>query len=408
MPSTDTVVIGGGQAGIAMSAMLTRRGEDHVVLERSTIASAWRSRWDSFTLVTPNWTIRLPGGEYDGPDPDGFLPRDEVVAHIERYASSFGAPVRTGIGASEVTESPTGGYRVATSDGPYDAKSVVVATGTFQQPRRPNLGAFPTGVLDLHSSDYRNPDLLPPGAILVIGSGQSGCQIAEELHEAGRRVFLAVGTAKRVPRRYRSRDVFRWVQANGLFDRPVEALERPEERFEANAHASGKRGGHTINLHQFARDGIGLVGRLVAVDGPRIRLAPDLHANLRAADEFADGMRRGLDKLIAEKGMDVPAPDPADDYAGADGFDQPQRTELDLAAEGIATVIWSAGYAWDFSWVRPARLGDRGYPSQRADYADSRGVYFLGMHFLHRQKSGLLYGVGDEAAAIADHIAGHA
>ncbi|HEU0235732.1 MAG TPA: NAD(P)/FAD-dependent oxidoreductase [Candidatus Limnocylindrales bacterium] len=407
MHKPDVVVIGGGQAGLAASAMLIEHGVDHVVLERDSIASRWRQRWNSFTLVTPNWTVRLPRGEYDGSDPDGFLPRDEIVAHLEQYAERIGAPVVTGIDVTEVT-ARNGGYRIATSDGPYDARAVIVATGTFQRPKRPPIGQPGLGILDLHSSDYRSPDELPPGGVLVVGNGQSGAQIAEELHEAGRRVVLSVGRATRAPRRYRGRDVFRWLEAIGLLDRPVEALDSPAERFAANPHVSGKRGGHTLNLHRFARDGIRLTGRLTGIEGSVVRFAPDLAANLAASDEFANGLRSGLDEFIVKAGIDAPPPDPADDYDGRDGFDQPETLELDLAAEGIGTILWSAGYAWDFSWVRPARLDEYGYPIQRADYADSRGLYFLGLHFLHRQKSGIFYGVGDEARAIAAHIAGHA
>jgi putative flavoprotein involved in K+ transport len=405
MPSPDVVVIGGGQAGLAASATLTKEGIDHVVLERDRIATRWRQRWDSFTLVTPNWTIKLPGAEYDGPEPDGFLPRDEVVAHLERYAARTGAPVVTGVDATEVS-ARDGGYRVETNVGPYDARAVIVATGTFQRPKRPATAHVGSGILDLHSSDYRHPDQLPPGGVLVVGTGQSGCQIAEELHEAGRSVVLSVGRAKRAPRRYRGRDLFRWLEAIGLFQRPVAALDSPAERFEANPHVSGKAGGRTLNLHRFARDGIRLVGRLSGIDGHSARFEPDLHANLRSSDEFAKGLREGIDKYVAATGSDVPPADPADDYDGTDGLDQPEPRGLDLGAHGITTVLWSAGYAWDFSWVRPARLDDWGYPIQRADYADSNGLYFLGLHFLHSQKSALFYGVGDEAAAIAAHVAG--
>ena len=407
MASTDVLVIGGGQAGLAASAMLSRGGIDHVVLEREAVGGGWHRRWDSFTLVTPNWTVRLPGAEYDGPEPDGFMPRDEVVAHLDRYAERTGAPVVTGVEATEVTEHD-GRYRIATTDGPYDARAVIVATGSFQRPKRPPIGSPAPDILDLHSSDYRNPDQLPPGGVLVVGSGQSGAQIAEELNEAGRPVTLAVGRAGRAPRRYRGRDAFRWLEAIGFMGRPKEALDSPAERFAANPHVSGKRGGHTLNLHRFAHDGIRLTGRLTGIDGRTVRFASDLTANLTSADQFATGLREGLDTFIAEAGVDAPPADPADDYEGRDGFDQPAIAELDLVAEGIGTILWSAGYARDFSWVKPARLDEYGYPIQRADYADSRGLYFLGLHFLHTQKSGLLYGVGDEAAAIAAHIAGRA
>lgn len=403
--SSDVVVVGGGQAGLAASAMLARKGIDHVVLERDTVASRWRGRWDSFTLVTPNWTVRLPGGEYDGPEPDGFLPRDEIVAHLERYAQSFGAPVSTGIEVTEVTERPIGGYRVTTGDGAYDARAVVIATGTFQQPIRPSAGRLDPTVFEITSSAYRNPDQLPDGGVVVVGSAQTGCQIAEELQEAGRHVYLSVSRAGRVPRRYRRRDLFRWFETIGFFQRPVEALDDPAERLAPNPHASGKRGGHTINLHRFARDGITLVGRLTGIDGTTARFAPDLHDNLAKADTFAGEVRGLIDGFIARNGLEPEPDDDSDEYDGRDGFDQPILAELDLRAADVGSVIWACGFTRDFSWVKPAHFDAWNYPIQRRDYADSNGLYFLGLHFLHSQKSGLLYGVGDEAAAIADHIA---
>ena len=408
MRSVDALIIGGGQAGLATSFLLTRGGIDHLVLERDSIAARWRSRWDSFTLVTPNWMTRLPGGEYGGPEPDGFMPRDEVVAHLERYADSFGAPLRLGTDARAVVRH-NGGYRVETNTGLIDARAVVVASGSFQRPRRPSLGSLPAGVLDLHSNDYRNPEQLPAGAVLVVGSGQSGAQLAEELHEAGRRVFLSVSRAPRLPRRYRGRDITRWLADMGAIGKPADELEDPRERFAANAHASGKRGGHTINLHRFARDGISLLGKVHAVSDGIVTLAGDLDENLARADKTADQIRRAVDAYVAERGIDAPPPDEhnSDDYDGDDGFRQPPRGEIDLAGEGVSTVIWSAGYAWDFSWVSPAELDEFGYPVQRRGVTKQPGLYFLGLNYLYLPTSGLLYGVGDDARHVAEHIDGY-
>ncbi|HUG48241.1 MAG TPA: NAD(P)-binding domain-containing protein [Candidatus Limnocylindria bacterium] len=408
MRPTAVVVIGGGQAGLAISHLLTLDGIDHVVLERDSVGAAWRSRWDSFTLVTPNWTVRLPGAAYGGTDPDGFMPRDEIVAHLQRYAASFGAPVRTGVTATEVTAIADGGYRVETTAGPLDARAVVVATGTFQTPRRPALGSLPEGVLDLHSSAYRNPGALPPGAVLVVGSGQSGAQIAEELLEAGRRVFLSVSRAPRIPRRYRGRDLARWFETMG-FVRTVDQLDSPAERFSANAHVSGKRGGHTLNLHRFARDGMTLLGRVAEIHGGTISLVDDLHANLARADASAAEIRHVVDGFVAQAGIDAPTPDDenSDDYAGDDGFHQPRIDRIDLASEQVTSVIWSAGYGFDFSWVRPVALDETGYPVHRRGVTSSPGLYFLGLHFLYTMKSGLLWGVGDDAEYLAGEIRLH-
>jgi len=402
---TDVIVIGGGQAGLAARAMLAQRGIDHVVLEKDSVASKWRERWDSFTLVTPNWTVKLPGATYDGPEPDGFLPRDELIAHLERYAALPGGEVLTGVSATEVASSPGGGFRVETSQGPFEARNVIVATGTFQQPKRPEVGTLAPGILELHSSAYTNPTDLPPGSVLVIGSGQSGCQITEELLEFGRRVFLSTGRAGRVSRRYRGRDIFNWLETIGYFEQPLAMLPSPAARGNANPHVSGKGGGRTLNLHRMASQGVILLGRVMGFDGTRATFGDDRDANVRGSDEFSEGLRAQIDEVIAAQGIDAPDNDPADDYAGTDGFDKQEVREMDLAAEGISTVLWSAGYTYDFSWIKPATLDDTGYPVQRADYSDSSGLYFLGMHFLHWRKSGIFYGVGDEASAIADHIA---
>jgi putative flavoprotein involved in K+ transport len=310
--------------------------------------------------------------------------------------------------ATEVTQNADGGYRVETTGGPLDGRAVVVATGTFQTPRRPALGRLPEGVLDLHSSAYRNPEALPPGSVLVVGSGQSGAQIAEELLETGRRVFLSVSRAPRIPRRYRGRDLTRWFEQMG-FVRTVDQLESPAQRFSANAHVSGKRGGHTLNLHRFARDGMTLVGRVTAIDDSTISLADDRDANLANADTAAAEIRRAVDDFVAQARIDAPTADDenSDEYAGNDGFRQPSIERIDLARERVTTVIWSAGYGFDFSWVRPVAIDETGYPVHRRGVTDRPGLYFLGLHFLHTMKSGLLWGVGEDAQYLAGEIRLH-
>jgi putative flavoprotein involved in K+ transport len=311
----EAVVIGGGQAGLAISYYLTQQGRTHVVLEQATqIAPAWRhGRWDSFTLVTPNWTVRLPGFPYQGGDPDGFMPRADVVRHLEQYAASFQAPVRCGVQVTAVDPARNGqGYLVSTADdATYTAASVVVATGSFQFPKpSPFSGAVPPEILQLHSSHYRNPSALPPGAVLVVGSADSGCQIAEELNESGRRVYLCVGRAVRRPRRYRSKDSMFWAVTLGRLEQTADQLPSPSARFAPNPQLSGKYGGHTINLHQFARNGVVLLGCLIGVDGPRIALAPDLQENLANADKTSEDFRKEVDAFVRRTGMDVPAPEP--------------------------------------------------------------------------------------------------
>jgi len=356
--------------------------------------------------VTPNWQIRLPDAAYTGDQPDAFLGRDEIVAHLEAYAERSGAPVRVGIEVTEVAARGDG-YRVATSDGPIDTRIVVVAVGTHQRPKVPQLGRLAPDVLELHTADYRHPGALPPGGVLVVGNGQSGLQIAEELYLAGRAVTLSVGKTGRLARRYRGRDIFHWAEVIGFYDRIADQLASPAERFTPNPAVSGARGGHTVNLHRFARDGVRLTGRIASIDGRRITFADDLQANLAFADAVAAAFRQQIDARIRELGIDAPEPDPTntDEHDGTEGFDAPAIRELDLRAEGIATVLWASGYAWDFSWVRPARLDDWGYPLQRRGVTDSPGLYFLGLHFMHRFKSGLLLGVGEDAVYLADDIA---
>jgi putative flavoprotein involved in K+ transport len=407
MPRHDVVVIGGGQAGLATSALLTRRGIEHIVLERDRIASKWRQRWDSFTLVTPNWQIRLPGGEYAGDEPDLFLPRDTFVAHLEAYARSTEAPVREAITATEVTATDDG-YRVATSHGPIDARAVIVATGAWQRPVRPPIGDLAPDIHELHSHDYRNPGALPAGGVLVVGSGQSGAQLAEELARSGRDVVLATSSAGRLPRRYRGEDMMRWAHRIGFYDRRADALPSPKDRFAANAHLSGTNGGHTLNLHRFAHDGIRLAGRLTAIDGHHVTFADDLAPNLRAADTFAADLQTAVEDAIRDgRAPDTGSPDDLEDYPGLDGFDAAQLPALDLRSEGITTVLWSSGFRWDFSWVRPAPLDDWGYPIQRRGMTTSPGLAFVGMHFLETYKSGLLIGVGDDADHVVGHVAQH-
>jgi putative flavoprotein involved in K+ transport len=402
--SVDVLVIGAGSAGLAASYHLTQAGRDHLVVDRSRIGDGWRARWDSFTLVTPNWMSQLPGFPYDGDDPDGFMPRDDVVAYLEQYAGSFSAPVRLGIEVQRL-ERDDHGYVARMSNGELRASSVIVATGAFQRPRIPAVSTrLPASIHQIHSSHYRNPAALPAGAVVVVGSGQSGAQIAEELHESDRRVVLCVSRAGRVPRRYRGRDTTRWLVPMGFLDQRVEELEDPAQRFTANAHLSGKRGGHTINLHRCARDGVQLVGKIAGVAAGKLLFADDLHANLANADDRANTIRTRIDEFIATTKTHAPDPDPADDHDGTEGFHVPQIRELDLRSAGIATVVWATGYQPGFDWIDLDVIDERGDPMHRRGATPFAGLYFLGLHFLHKAKSGLLYGVGEDAAYLVERI----
>ena len=406
----ETVVIGGGQAGLALSYYLSQQGRPHAVLEQATqIAPAWRhGRWDSFTLVTPNWSVRLPGFPYQGDDPDGFMPRADVVRHLEQYAASFQAPVRCGVQVTAVDPAQGGqGYRVTTANGvTYAAATVVVATGSFQFPKpSPFTRALPPEILQLHSSHYRNPGAVPPGSVLVVGSADSGCQIVEELNESGRRVYLCVSRAIRRPRRYRGKDSLFWAVALGRVEQTADQLPSPSARFAPNSQLTGKDGGHTLNLHLFARNGVVLLGRLVGVDGYRMALAPDLQENLTNADRASEDFKKGVDEFVRRTGKDVPEPepDPIDEVRSDAGRHAPAA--LDLKTAGITTVIWATGYGFDYRWVHLPVFDAYGFPVQQRGVTRFTGLYFLGMNFLYNRKSGILLGVGEDAAHIAAAIA---
>ena len=399
----DTIIVGAGQGGLSTSYYLMQQGREHIILEQADqVAEAWRKRWDSFTLITPNWTIRLPGAEYQGDDPDGFMARDEVITYFEEYIEQFKMPIRFGIRMTSV-EPMEAGYLVSTDKGEFESANVVIATGFNQQPRIPPFGSnLSAEIFQLHSSVYRNPEALPAGAVLVVGSAQSGCQIAEELYQRGINVYLSVSRAGRFPRRYRGKDITRWLDEIGFSDRTVDQLPSPKAKFQASAHGTGKDGGHTINLHQFARDGVVLLGHIQSVQEDQIVLAPDLKENLANTDKIEADIIKGIDNYIEKSGQDVPI-DPLPELS--DGFQEELISELDLKSAGITSVIWATGYKFDFSLVKLPIFDEDGYPVQKRGVTGYAGLYFIGLPFLHTIKSGLLSGVGDDAAHVASSIA---
>ena len=402
--AVNTVIVGAGQAGLAVSHYLSNLSQDHLVLERANRAGeSWRNhRWDSFTLNTPRWQSRLPGVRYGEDDPDGFMPRDEVVAHFETLARRL--PIRycahaTGIERDERTAE----FVVKLEDGEQiRAHNVVVATGLYQTPKIPVLSDnFPPYIKQLHSDGYRNPHQLLPGAVLVVGSAQSGAQIAEELYESGRKVYLATGRAGRTPRRYRGKDANWWFARMGHYDRRVSELPSPKAKFSGKPHISGTNGGHTINLHQFARDGVTLLGRIEGLEGSIIRIKGDLHGNLAAADRAEAEFVKAVDDYVAATGIAVP-----EEMLPIlrDGFDQEILTELDLNAAGITNVIWATGYSFDFSIIKLPVTDTDGFPIQTRGVTAFPGLFFVGLPWLHTAKSGLIYGLSEDARYIADRI----
>jgi putative flavoprotein involved in K+ transport len=392
-----------------MSWFLREAGRDHIVLERrASLGGGWQDRWDAFRLVSPNWTASFPGAPYDGTDPDGFMPRDEIASRVANYAERIDAPVAAATEARRLTSRRDGGFRIETNDGVIEADDVVVAIGSFHVPRIPAIGAeLPARLTQLHSHDYRRESSLPPGAVLVVGSGQSGVQIAEELTEAGRQVYLSVGTAGRVPRRYRGRDIFRWLSAlarrgseYGVPLPTVDKLPDPRLRSAGNPHLSGHRGGHETNLRELAAGSLGLLGRIEAVDGERLHLAADLSANLARADRFfGERFQPLIDTFIERAGIDAP-PDDRETFV----FEPPEPSEFGLGDAGVSTVIWTTGYRLGFDWIDLPIFDEQGFPRQRRGVTDLPGLYFLGLLWQHTQASATLFGVGLDARHIAGQM----
>jgi putative flavoprotein involved in K+ transport len=407
LQSVEVVVVGGGQAGLAMSYYLTAQGRPHVVLEQGRIAESWRSkRWDSLRLVGPNRTLELPGFPYAGDDPDDFMGKDEVATHLEAYARSFDAPVGTGVRVIAVAPDPNGvGFLVRTGEGAYTAAQVIVATGALQRPFVPVLAAdLPAHIAQVVPYAYRSPAALPPGAVLVVGSGQAGCQIAEELRRAGRPVYLSIGRSWWAPRRYRGRDLALWLRTVGWFDRTVDSLPPGARTGLPNPQFTGSGGGRDLNVHTLAAEGVVLLGRLQRICDGTIALAADLAEKLAAGDEQALGMLQAIDDHIREQGLDAPRADRPDSLRPAAELARGTPAELDLDAAGVSTVIWATGYRPDLSWVQLPVLDPQGYPVQRRGVTAVPGLYVLGLDWLHSAKSGLFAGIGEDAAYLAQRI----
>ena len=391
----DVAVVGAGQAGLSVSHELQQADVAHVVLERGRVAETWRRRWDSFCLVTPNWSLRLPGHHYAGSDPDGFLVRDGVTAYLERYAGD--APVREGVEVMALRHRGDG-FILDSSDGSIAARAVVVCTGAYQRPHRPAAArSLPPDLLAIDVADYRNPAALPAGPVLVVGSGQSGCQIAEELHGAGRSVFLACGRAPWLPRRIGDRDLVWWARESGYLD---QALADPAARFAANLTATGVGGGHDLHLRTLHAQGIGLLGHFLGASGHDARFAPDLAASVAWGDERQRLFMGLVQQTVAERGL----PDPGFEPPPAFALDAPER----LSLRGFGAVVFAGGYRPDYGgWVHcPGAFDAAGFPLQRDGASTAvEGLHFVGVHFLRKRKSSLLIGVGEDAAIVARRIA---
>jgi len=398
----ETLVVGGGQAGLVMSHRLKERGLSHLVLERHRIAERWRSeRWDGLKFQFPNWSVRLPDFPFPHSDPDAFAATSDIIKFIEAYAGFVDPPIRCGVAVTRLSRRDGAGFTAETTDGTIAADNVVVATGPYQRNLVPDLpGDHP--VFQVHAADYRNPGQLPPGAVLVAGAGASGAQIAEELLRAGRRVYLSVGRHRRLPRRYRGRDLIWWL-AEMRLDQVS-----PEERGPARLGPviSGAYGGRTIDFRNFAADGMILLGHIEAAHDGVLEIAPGLAESLAGGDLAFVTFLDIVDEYVKRRSLGLPEePDARIRLANPPCVTSPLQ-RLDLGAEGITSVIWATGYGVDFGWIDIPVTDAHGEAVHRNGITDVPGLYFLGLQWLSKMNSSFLSGVGDDAAVLADHILG--
>lgn len=405
--TVEVAVVGGGQAGLSTSWFLTRDGVDHVVFEAKTTAHEWAdSRWDNFTLVTPNWHCALPGYPYDGPEPDGFMTRDEVVAWLAGYPATFDPPVREHHRVTEMVPAADGGFLLTVTSPAgvqtWYADQVVVATGGYHVPIVPTwASALDASIVQLQSAEYLNHQQLPDGAVLVVGSGQSGTQIAEDLHLEGRKVHLALGDAPRVARFYRGRDCMTWLADMGLYDTPVASYPGGlAAREKTNHYVTGRDGGRDIDLRAFAVEGMSLYGTLESGSGTTVRFQPTMTAALDSADATYNSICRDIDAHIERSGIDAPPGSPYEPV----WVPESDPTSLDLAAEGVTSVIWAIGYRPDYRWVRVGVFDGSGRPTHERGVTSAPGLYFLGLPWLHTWGSGRFLGIARDAEHVAHTI----
>lgn len=388
-------VVGGGQAGLSTSYWLSARDIDHVVFDPANPGDSWLARWDAFTLVTPNWSLDLPGHRYAGEDPDGFLPRDAIA----QYVSDFAATVEPTIVPERVVSlNRSANWHLVTEAGLWSADAVVVATGAFPYPSTPGFSAeLPDEIVQVHSQGYRNSEQLPDGATLVVGSGQSGAQIVDDLQIAGREVWFAVGSAGVAPRMYRGRDIVAWLGDMGFFESPA----TDESRHAASVMVSGRDGGKSLDLRSFGSTGVRLVGRVTGVEDSVVSFDPELPDMIRASVAVGNELTEAIDEYVEEHGIEAPDPD----WSVMHWEPTTETTKADLLQERISSVVWATGYHCDFSWVDGLSVDGRGYPSQRRGITDLPGLYFVGLNQMHTIASSLFKGVGDDAAYVVASLA---
>ncbi len=399
----DTLIIGGGQAGLAMSEHLSKQGVPHLIVERQRIAERWRSeRWDSLVANGPAWHDRFPGMTFAGIDPGSFASKDAIVAYFEAYAAQIAAPIRCGVDVAALRKKRDGGFTAETSQGVIEASNVVAATGPFQRPITPAIVPASAAIVQIHSALYRNPGQLPKGAVLVVGAGSSGAQIADELLRAGRQVYLSVGPHDRPPRRYRGKDFVWWLGVLGQWDAKAAAPGMEH----VTIAVSGAQGGHTVDFRRLAARGMTLLGRAESFKDGTMRFAADLARNIAQGDANYLSVLDAADAYVAKHGIDLPEepearrldPDP-------DCVTNPVL-ELDLAKAGIAAIVWATGYALDYGWMKLDAFDEKGRPLHERGVSNVPGLYFLGLAWLSRRASPFIWGVWHDAEYLATDIAG--
>ena len=408
LPShVDVVIVGGGQSGLSMSYYLQEQGLSHLVIEKNNLVHSWKTaRWDNFCLVTPNWQCSLPGWPYRGKDPDGFMKKDEIIDYLDGFVKHVNAPTLAGVKVSQVLPLLESGFEIQTSEGMLTAGQVVVASGAYHQPVIPRMSErLPAHIVQIHSEQYRRPEDLPEGAVLVVGNGQSGTQIAEDLHLAGRKVVLAAGDAPRCARFYRGKDVVTWLADMNYYDMPVEDHPlREGVRDNTNHYVTGRDGGRDIDLRKFALEGMELYGLMSDIADDCLHFLPNLGESLDQADAVYNRINASIDRFIESQGIDAP---PGSMYEPV-WKPEAERTSLSLASSGITSVIWCIGFTPDFKWVNASVFNGTGTPVHYRGVTAQPGLYFLGLPWLHTWGSGRFSGVSRDAQYLSEKIMNYA
>lgn len=401
----DVIIVGGGQAGLSVSYYLQQHGISHMIFEKQRSGHAWRNeRWDSFCLVTPNWQCRLPDFPYPGNDPKGFMLKDEIVEYLEAFRKKVNPPMLEGVAVSRVCRGETGLLQVTTSAGEFTSHHLIVATGGYDLPIVPDYAhSLPKHITQVHSVHYRNPAQLPAGEVLVVGSGQSGVQIMEDLHLAGRKVHLAVGNAPRSPRMYRGRETTEWLYDLGFYQLTVDRHPLGDAaKHKTNHYLTGRAGGHEIDLRQFARQGVKLYGSMANINGSQLQFQADLSKNLDDADEVYVNIRNDIDRYIADQQIEAPVEPPFRKVW------EPEEDPISINAdaENISSIVWAIGFKPDYRWIELPVFDGRGYPQYDRGVSNVEGLYFIGLPWLHTWGSGRFLGIAEDAQYLANVIQG--